>query len=84
MLLLLATLPHLPPSESQPAVRHGGGGCATDWDCSLGGTCAAKKCECDVWFTGANCTYLNLQPAKPVNVRPAQPRSQGPLLASPV
>ena len=35
---------------------------------SLGGLCnASSLCRCDVWFTGANCTYLNLQPAKPAN-----------------
>lgn len=49
--------PYLPP--------HGGGVCASDWDCSLGGECTDKKCVCDPWFTGSNCTYLNLQRAKP-------------------
>ncbi len=46
---------------------HGGGACATDWDCSLGGTCTEGKCACDAWFTGSNCTLLNLQPAKSGN-----------------
>ena len=44
-----------------PGVPHGGGACATDFDCSLGGTCDASKCRCDPWFTGATCALLNLQ-----------------------
>jgi hypothetical protein len=48
---------------------HGGGACTTDWDCALGGVCsnATGRCECDVWFTGATCTLLNLQPARQQN-----------------
>ena len=47
---------------------HGGAPCGSDWDCALGGVCnASKLCQCDVWFTGANCTLLNLQPAKEQN-----------------
>ena len=46
---------------------HGGGGCADEWGCALGGTCTASKCACDPWFTGGNCALLNLQPAKPGN-----------------
>ena len=48
-----------------PDVPHGGGACATAWDCSLGGVCAAQACVCDIWFTGATCAQLNLQPADP-------------------
>eukprot|EP01060_Flectonema_neradi_P009144 TRINITY_DN16538_c0_g1_i1.p1 TRINITY_DN16538_c0_g1~~TRINITY_DN16538_c0_g1_i1.p1 ORF type:complete len:411 (+),score=44.06 TRINITY_DN16538_c0_g1_i1:54-1235(+) len=39
---------------------HGGAACKTDWDCSLGGICVNSLCNCDPWFTGANCTFLNL------------------------
>lgn len=54
----------LPLVASQlPDFPHGGGECATDWDCSLGGTCTNSKCVCDSWWTGPLCTYLNLQPA---------------------
>ena len=50
--------PWLPP--------HGGGACTSDWNCSLGGECSsAGTCACDPWWTGRNCTYLNLQRAKP-------------------
>eukprot|EP00041_Stephanoeca_diplocostata_P010867 m.174123 g.174123 ORF g.174123 m.174123 type:complete len:448 (+) comp18321_c0_seq3:89-1432(+) len=49
--------PYLPP--------HGGGGCTSDWNCSLGGECVHQECVCDPWFTGSNCSYLNLQRAKP-------------------
>jgi hypothetical protein len=48
-----------------PGVPHGGGPCATELDCSLGGTCAAGVCACDVWWTGATCALLNLAPADP-------------------
>ena len=53
-----------------PGVPHGGGECASDMDCSLGGTCetdmgststSSKKCVCDPWFTGPSCALLNLQ-----------------------
>ena len=39
--------------------------CATDWDCSLGGECdvVTSTCHCDVWWTGAQCQHLRLQPA---------------------
>jgi hypothetical protein len=30
-------------------------------DCSLGGVCAAQKCECDPQFTGARCDILHLR-----------------------
>lgn len=42
-------------------VPHGGGTCETDWDCSLGGECTNGSCVCDIWFTGTDCHYLNLQ-----------------------
>eukprot|EP00039_Didymoeca_costata_P028439 m.21068 g.21068 ORF g.21068 m.21068 type:complete len:467 (+) comp7023_c0_seq1:103-1503(+) len=52
-------------------VPWGGGGCATDWDCSLGGECVPLRpgysrgfCKCDPWFTGLTCDLLNLQPPK--------------------
>jgi hypothetical protein len=48
-----------------PDVPHGGGACATDWDCSLGGTCSEQLCVCDLWWTGESCAQLNLQPADP-------------------
>jgi hypothetical protein len=48
-----------------PDVAHGGGDCADDYDCSLGGTCTAGKCACDIWWTGAMCAQLNLVPADP-------------------
>ena len=48
-----------------PDVPHGGGACATDLDCSLGGACAASSCACDIWWTGPQCDLLNLQRADP-------------------
>jgi hypothetical protein len=49
-----------------PDVPHGGGACATDWDCSLGGECSASgACVCDTWWTGPTCAQVNLQPADP-------------------
>jgi hypothetical protein len=60
-LLLLAR-----SAAQAPDVPHGGGACATDWDCSLGGTCNATGiCACDIWWTGATCAQLNLAPADP-------------------
>jgi len=47
-----------------PNWQHGGGECATDWDCSLGGECKQLKCVCDSWWTGPTCDKLNLQPAE--------------------
>ena len=35
--------------------------CATDWDCSLAGTCSAGQCKCDPWTTGHDCSYLNFK-----------------------
>lgn len=57
-------------ARGQVPYPHGGGQCATDWDCSLGGLCAAslagapRRCACDAWFTGPSCAHLNLQPAR--------------------
>ena len=48
-----------------PDVPHGGGSCATEWDCSLGGSCTSNACVCDAWWTGSTCAQLNLQPADP-------------------
>jgi hypothetical protein len=47
-----------------PNFTHGGGACADDWDCALSGVCVANLCVCDIWATGPQCTYLNLQPAE--------------------
>lgn len=47
-----------------PSVPQGGGACADDWDCSLGGECVARACVCDAWFTGPTCAFLNLAPAE--------------------
>ena len=61
LLLLLA-----PAALAQlPGFDHGGANCTDDWDCSLSGVCsAAGVCECDPWFTGPACSFLNLQPAE--------------------
>jgi hypothetical protein len=61
---LLALLA-LRAAAQAPDVPHGGGPCTTEWDCSLGGTCASSQCSCDIWFTGLQCAQLNLQPADP-------------------
>ena len=45
----------------QTEVPWGGGKCANEWDCSLGGICENSKCTCDAWWTGPNCDLLNLQ-----------------------
>lgn len=47
-----------------PGYPHGGGACASDWDCSLGGTCEAAACKCDPWWTGTDCSLANLQPTE--------------------
>ena len=41
-----------------------GGGCKSDWDCSLAGICDQRtgKCACDSWATGSDCSYLNFAP----------------------
>ena len=75
--------PPLPPAPAPPPLRpwqppNGGGACTTDWNCSLGGECTAGKCVCDPWFTGHNCTLLNLQRAKPdAGFRPPNYHSWG-------
>ncbi len=51
-------------AAQQPNFTHGGGACADDWDCALSGTCVSSACVCDIWATGPQCTYLNLQPAE--------------------
>jgi hypothetical protein len=64
-LLLLLLLLDLPSKASAQTAgwAHGGGACATDWDCSLGGVCDAgsKQCACDPYFTGPTCALLNLR-----------------------
>ena len=52
----------LPPlaSAQTAGFPHGGGGCDTDWDCSLGGVCDNFACVCDIHFTGEQCNFLNL------------------------
>lgn len=50
--------------SAQRLVPWGGGGCSSDWDCSLGGECKTGKCVCDPWFTGLTCDLLNLQRPK--------------------
>eukprot|EP00040_Diaphanoeca_grandis_P001641 m.19049 g.19049 ORF g.19049 m.19049 type:complete len:456 (-) comp12323_c0_seq1:657-2024(-) len=64
MALTVASLLPLLSSAQRTAVPWGGGGCATDWDCSLGGVCTGTngRCVCDPWFTGLTCDLLNLQP----------------------
>ena len=64
VLVLLSFFPVLIYSQAFN-FPHGGGNCTTDWDCSLGGVCINNQCECDIWFTGTNCIYLNLQ--RPLN-----------------
>ena len=39
--------------------------CATDHDCQLNGRCVAGACACIPSWTGPQCQYLNLLPAKP-------------------
>ena len=67
-LLLLAALLPLAARAQLPGVPHGGGLCASELDCSLGGTCGsngtAQVCTCDAWWTGPACDLLNLQPAE--------------------
>jgi hypothetical protein len=47
------------------AAASGGGYCESDLDCQLNGICSAEKlCTCDVAWRGANCSVLNLLPAK--------------------
>mmetsp|Transcript_13508 Transcript_13508/g.19770 ORF Transcript_13508/g.19770 Transcript_13508/m.19770 type:complete len:596 (+) Transcript_13508:169-1956(+) len=55
------------PHDATPQLPKGGGLCASDWDCSLAGVCSdsTKKCVCDDWATGHDCSYLDLQPIPP-------------------
>lgn len=48
-------------SAQAPGVPHGGGACTDARDCALGGECVGNLCVCDAWWTGENCTLLNLQ-----------------------
>lgn len=57
--------PHPPgPQPPGPPPPHGGGECASEWDCSLGGVCSAGKCICDPQYTGSHCSVLQLRRAK--------------------
>ena len=58
---LLFSLALVLVSAQTPGVPQGGGDCADDWGCSLGGLCTQSKCSCDPWFTGPTCALLNLQ-----------------------
>ena len=60
--LLAASAALLRAAAQQPGVQHGGGACASDWECSLGGACTDSVCVCDAWWTGPSCALLNLQP----------------------
>ena len=72
MLLALALLPALVQGQL-PGVAHGGGPCATEMDCSLGGICSASsQCVCDAWWTGPACDLLNLQPAESMTAQGLQ------------
>lgn len=59
LLLVLGHAWMLLASQS-PDYHHGGGPCSADWDCALAGECAAGRCACDPWATGAQCDLLNL------------------------
>ena len=50
---------------SAAVVQQGGAACRTLDDCYLGGECKAGVCVCDSWRTAANCSQLNLLPARP-------------------
>ena len=43
----------------------GGAACASIDECFLGGECRSGTCVCDAWRTAANCSQLNLLPARP-------------------
>eukprot|EP01047_Picozoa_sp_COSAG01_P026977 COSAG01_NODE_1760_length_9301_cov_8.687242_6_plen_326_part_00 len=47
-----------------PPPPHGGGQCASEWDCSLGGLCSTGRCRCDPQYTGSHCAVLRLRRAK--------------------
>ena len=42
----------------------GGAPCFDDHACNLNGACEGGACVCDRGWTGANCSALNLQPAR--------------------
>ena len=48
-------------NSQAPGYDHGGGNCITEEDCSLGGLCINSLCVCDSYFTGPDCSLLNLQ-----------------------
>jgi hypothetical protein len=56
--------PPPPFAPGGPPPPHGGGTCASEWDCSLGGLCSAGKCVCDAQYTGEHCAVLRLRRAK--------------------
>ena len=47
-----------------PLDRHCGAKCTEDLDCQLNGLCTVGACVCDPAWKGANCSVLNLLPAK--------------------
>ena len=57
----------LAPVTLQVARPNGGANCTEARDCFLAGECVAGCCVCDAWASGANCSRLNLAPAKPQN-----------------
>ena len=59
--------PPPPPPPPSPPLPKGGGACATEWDCSLGGECTAGECVCDAQYTGPLCGVVALRRAKPDN-----------------
>ena len=60
--LLLLLAPFVPARAQQPSA--GGAPCDTALDCQLNGECVAGKCVCDPAWKAANCSTLNLLPAK--------------------
>ena len=50
--------------QQQLLVSGGGASCATALDCQLNGVCTGGKCVCDAAWKSANCSVLNLLPAK--------------------
>ena len=60
--MLLAVL--LGVIHSASSLPTGGAPCTADGDCQLNGLCTAGGCVCDAAWKGANCSTLNLQPAK--------------------
>ena len=46
------------------ALDKGGAPCFDDHACNLNGACEGGACVCDRGWTGANCSALNLQPAR--------------------